>query len=333
MQFWDWMIIAGSGVLLLVIIAIVMYALGKRKGIQLGYAEPMKRKNDEEHIRQYLGTLRPFLPLRMLGGLRIIEREIPPDKLCDQRTDVTATVMCGGHPITGSFVTEHSTDEIYDEINKTLNVVFPAIVDNHGSLEVVKDGLFRVLFLEEPESALCSAILAMDTLKDQSIYFGLTYGLVSVGIVGNPDRMQIITLSSSAVVAEMLREKADEYYANILSTGEYVKQIREFDKKFNSRFLGILYYKDSDQTDEIYDIFDGDPVERRNRKRKTKMLFEKGVRLYTERRFAESRGYFIEVLKADHEDAAARHYLFLCDTYQKLDSEKAKEVDICLLNL
>jgi len=131
----------------------------------------------------------------------------------------------------------------------------------------------------------------------------------------------------------MLRAKADEYYANILSTGEYVKQIREFDKKFNSRFLGILYYKDSDQMDEIYDIFDGDPVERRNRKRKTKMLFEKGVRLYAERRFAESRGYFIEVLKADHEDAAARHYLFLCDTYQKLDSEKAKEVDICLLNL
>ncbi|MBQ4463241.1 MAG: hypothetical protein II915_02370 [Eubacterium sp.] len=333
MQFWDWMIIAGSLVLLLVIIAIVMYALGKRKGIQLGYAEPMKRKNDEEHIRQYIETLRPFLPLRMLGDLKIIEREIPPDKLCDQRADVTATVMCGGHPVTGSIVTEHSTDEIYDEINKTLNVVFPAIADNHGSLEVVKDGLFRVLFLEEPESALRSAILAMDTLKDQSISFGLTYGLLSVGIVGNQNRMQIITLSSSAMVGEMLRAKADEYYANILSTGEYVKQIREFDKKFNSRFLGILYYNDSDQTDEIYDIFDGDPVERRNRKRKTKMLFEKGVRLYTERRFAESRGYFIEVLKADHEDAAARHYLFLCDTYQKLDSEKAKEVDICLLNL
>ena len=177
MQFWDWMIIAGSGVLLLVIISIVMYALGKRKGIQLGYAEPMKRKNDEEHIRQYIETLRPFLPLRMLGSLKIIEREIPPDKLCDQRTDVTATVMCGGHPVTGSFVTEHSTDEIYDEINKTLNVVFPAIADNHGLLEVVKDGLFRVLFLEEPESALRSAILAMDILKDQSISFGLTYGL------------------------------------------------------------------------------------------------------------------------------------------------------------
>ena len=336
MSIWVWFIIAGAGILLVTLIAIVTYLLGKRRGVQLGYADPMKRPDEnKERVKQYISVLRPFLPVRMLACLQIQEREIPPEQLCDQRADVTAALLCGGHSFVEHSVSlgKYSSDEIYDELNRMLAVVVPTVLENNGALEGVKDGLFRALFMDEPERALRSAINVMDSFKENLIPIGLSYGRLSIGIVGHDERMSIITISSCARVGESLRTLAERFYAVILATGEYVKQIHEFDRKFNSRLMGVIHYEEDDRTDEVYDVFDGDPVDRRNRKRKTKMLFEKGIQLFLSRQFSESRGYCIEVLKADHEDTAARHYLFLCDTYQKLDKEQADEADIFLLSI
>ena len=80
--------------------------------------------------------------------------------------------------------------------------------------------------------------------------------------------------------------------------------------------------------ERIFDIFDGDTTDIRNRKRKTRMLFEKGVRLFMAREFAEARSYFIEVLKADRDDKAAREYVFLCDKYYSLPPDRVEEATI-----
>ena len=78
---------------------------------------------------------------------------------------------------------------------------------------------------------------------------------------------------------------------------------------------------------KIYDVFDGDEKDTRNRKRQTKMLFEKGVLLFSEQNYQEARQHFIEVLKTDRMDKAAKEYVYLCEWYLN-ESEEKKNVYI-----
>jgi hypothetical protein len=42
-------------------------------------------------------------------------------------------------------------------------------------------------------------------------------------------------------------------------------------------------------------------------------MFEKGVELFAERKYDQARLHFVEVLKADRQDLAAKEYVYLCD--------------------
>ena len=69
--------------------------------------------------------------------------------------------------------------------------------------------------------------------------------------------------------------------------------------------------------EKIYDVFDGDDNDMRNRKRQTRMVFESGIQLYTEQKFEEARQHFIEVLKSDRYDLAAKEYVYRCEEYTR----------------
>lgn len=116
-----------------------------------------------------------------------------------------------------------------------------------------------------------------------------------------------------------MQEKANEYGARILISGSMKKQIPGFEKHYNSRYLGYIWLKAAGAAENLYDVYDGDELESRNAKRKTKILFEKGVELFQKRRFYDARLYFIEVLKANRMDGAAKQYLYLCNQYQAED--------------
>lgn len=334
MNTWIWIAIGAVGVLIFVIWSVVMYHKGKKKGQTLVYADPMRRKDDDESTRRYLTALRPFIPERLLSCLNIREGILAGEELVEQRADVTAAFLCGGRStLSKNESVTSDADAVFDGLNRMFSVVVPAVTEYDGAVESVQDGVFRSLFFDRPESALRAAVTVSDETDNGYLSLGLSYGIFSVGIVGYADRMEITSISTYTHVGEFLRESANKLYATILATGEFVKHIPDYDKKFNSRLLGKIHYSGMDDSDEIYDVFEGDQVDQRNKKRKTKMLFEKGVRLFWDKEFAEARGYFVEVLKADHDDSAARHYLFLCDTYQKRTEDNQDEVDIYLLRV
>ena len=73
--------------------------------------------------------------------------------------------------------------------------------------------------------------------------------------------------------------------------------------------------QESGEVQKLYDVFEGDAVEVRNKKRKSKMVFEKGVDLFAKQKLPEARQHFIEVLKMAPGDKAAKYYLLRCDQY------------------
>ena len=79
----------------------------------------------------------------------------------------------------------------------------------------------------------------------------------------------------------------------------FTAHVQDFGKNYNSRFLGYFYDSSRKNMIEVYDIYDGDMPERKQGKRRTKMIFEQGVERFIHGSYMEARLHFVEVLKAD----------------------------------
>lgn len=219
-------------------------------------------------------------------------------------------------------------NEVFMSINHLINPVIPVVYRHGGMVEGFQGGGFRALFPETYEQALTASISICENIKKlegwnqqyESVSIGLHYGSVMIGVVGHEQRMTILTLSEAKEFAGTLREIGNKYKAKIVVTAKFMDFITDSPGKFNYRLLGYLRIREDNSMEKIYDVFDGDPVEIRNIKRKSKMVFEKGVELYSQQKLAESRQHFIEVLKMAPADKAAKHYLLSCDEY--LNSQK-----------
>jgi class 3 adenylate cyclase len=228
------------------------------------------------------------------------------------------------------------TKETYSFINRTLSVCIPAIYEGGGVVNQFRDAGVTALFTSRLEQGLnaavsiCEEIAKLPDTEKRYEHFsiGLCYGTVMVGMVGHNERMSLLTLSTYTGFGVFLQKKAPKYYARILAAGSYIEKIENFEKKFNHRFLGYIYIRNTNSIEKIYDIFDGDTAAVRNQKRKTRMIFEKGVALFLERKFQEARIYFIEVLKTDRYDRAAREYVLLCERYGAKTEQESD--DICI---
>lgn len=249
-----------------------------------------------------------------------------------------AAVILNGY-ITGFRELIHDTPmrEVYHLINQTMSFCVPQIEKNNGVIHRFQDAGVSALFMEQMEDGLdaaigiCEEIIRLSEWEHyRNFAIGLCYGFVMVGIVGYGERLSVLTLSSYTGLGEFLCENAPRYYARILAAESYVSKVCDFRKRYNCRLLGTFYIRDRQCMEKVYDIYDGDEAAVRNKKRKTKMLFEKGVRLFLDRRFGESRTCFIEVLKADRDDRAAREYIFLCDKYSSMAPQEIEAERICL---
>lgn len=226
--------------------------------------------------------------------------------------------------------------QTYQFINEVLTICIPQISERNGMITEFHNSGVNAMFTENLENGIDAAIMICEesykykASNRSEFAIGLCYGTVMAGLVGHKQRMSVLTLSPYTGLCTFLQEIAGRYYSKILITGNYLKKIPSYEKKYNYRLIGYLYMKAENQVEEIYDLFDGDTAEIRNQKRKTKMVFEKGIKLFVQKNYAEARTYFIEVLKTNHYDAAAREYVLRCDQYKtaELDSEQSMYIEI-----
>lgn len=271
-----------------------------------------------------------MLPSQLLSLFR--DGDLGTIRLGEQKS-IPAAELSFNLPDFSEWLRTRTAEEIFVFINGVLSHVVPSVLYHEGEVDRFVDAGLKAFFLKEPERALCAAISiceAMNRNENEKLDFsiGLCYGQVMVGMVGDEKRFGALTISETTGLAQFLQEKAGQYGARILISGSMKKQIPGFEKKYNSRYLGYVWLKAAGVTEDLYDVYDGDEPASKNAKRKTKLLFEKGVELFQERKFYDARLHFIEVLKANRMDGAAKQYLYLCNQYQ--ESEKDKEAEVYL---
>ncbi len=220
-----------------------------------------------------------------------------------------------------AIVRQQDAAGIFRFVNQILSLAVPCILYQEGEIDKFVNAGFLAFFLNSPERALKAAVSVCEALSEAGIKeeyaIGLSYGDVKIGVAGHERRFGIMTVSDTTGLADFLQELAPRYRARILITGSLRSQIPDFEKNYNGRYLGNIYLKAAGETEELYDVYDGDEAEDKNGKRKTRLLFEKGVDLFKEGKYYDARLHFIEVLKANRMDGAAKEYLHLCDQYSQ----------------
>ena len=206
-------------------------------------------------------------------------------------------------------------------INMQTEDVGYALSKYNGRLLCVTRMGILAIFEESCDDALqCAITICQDAELPErqalfrSLSIGIDHGTVCIGTVGHDGYNMPLVMSETTDTAIFLSQMAPMYNSRIIMTSDAAERLPDFQKSYNSRRLGKLYHPDSDAAEYIYDLFDGDLAETKYSKMRSRLFFETGVDLFLKGSYLEARTYFIELLKFDRNDAAAKQYVFKCDS-------------------
>ena len=218
-------------------------------------------------------------------------------------------------------VSNNRVSGLIDEINLVTEAVGREVVKYNGRLLCVTRSGIAAMFGDDCDAAIQCAITICQNAEfeeRQSLFgdlsVGVDYGTLCVGLVGFNGFSMPLVLSESMDTAVFLGESARRYNAKILVTNAAVSRVNHFQMRYNHRRLGRIFHTTSGEAEDFFDVFDGDQTETKYSKMRSRLFFETGVSLFLKGSYLEARSYFIELLKFDRNDAAAKQYIYKCDS-------------------
>lgn len=245
----------------------------------------------------------------------ILHKDSIVDVRLGDQAEVRLTILTMQPQKARQKLSDSSSDQIFRYINSIHAVTVPAVLQNNGSVWQFEKARICSIYDASPKNALDSALETGRLLNkiDEQLSAGITSGPVMVGIAGHRERMNIISISEQAKIADFLVEISEYYSASILITKNAAMQIPGFQENYHSRFLGCIRITQSNRLEGVYDVFDNDALQTNRQKQQTKTLFEQGVTFFMQEDFKKARTFFIDVLRLCPSDGAARKYLELCN--------------------
>ncbi len=225
----------------------------------------------------------------------------------------------------------------FELINQLLGIMGQVIRSNDGFVSQSFGANLIAVFPRNASDALKSAveiekeILKLNIVRSEQgkgtieIGIGIHKGSIMMGIVGESERMEASVVSYVVNQANELENLARKLGASILVSKNVIRDMDD-SQHYKNRFVGKF---NVGEVLEVYDVFDGEEAYIKSVKEDTKELFHEGVSLYLTCKFNNARRNFVEVIKQNRDDIAAKLYFFECDKlYEKYPSnELPKEWD------
>lgn len=216
--------------------------------------------------------------------------------------------------------------ENFNFLNSYLKRFGPVIRKHDGMISRYLGFGIMALFKRRSSQAIEAAIEMRKTLEIYNkhrhnsgyvpieIGIALHKGTVMLGMIGEEQRMEGSVISDEVNLATNLEQLCYTLGASILITEQMLREIKH-PENYEYRTLGMVTVKGKDEPIRLYDVYQGDVEPVYKLKAKTKSLFEQGVFLYQQGRFFDAREAFVEVIRINRWDKAAKHYFLLCDEY------------------
>lgn len=213
-----------------------------------------------------------------------------------------------------------SPQETFDFINSYLKVMTPIIKRHNGFIDKFIGDAIMAIFPNTTDGAVAAAIEMQKALqifnaereadgKDPiRIGIGVHTGEMMLGTVGDENRMDGTVISDAVNLSQRI-ETITKYYGLRIAISERTFINLQDANAYSFRFIGKVKVKGKRDSVSVFEIFDGDPPDLLEKKRKAQVHFEAGVASYFMQRYDESSEMFKKVLDIMPEDTAARVYL------------------------
>lgn len=218
--------------------------------------------------------------------------------------------------------------ENFDFINAFIARVSNVLHENGGLINTYQGHQIVALFPDSPLSALTAAVAMRREIaaynegrsqKDRvpvDISIGLQSGDLMLGIIGDDHRYEGTAISEDVHVSGALERVTMQIGSSLLIPKAVLNSMDRL-PDLAMRDLGRIKLPGMDEPMELCDIYETDDPELRRLKHKSKDAFENAVRMYQQSRFQDARFAFVQLLKENQRDEAARLYFYVCDEYSQ----------------
>ncbi|MBF0239715.1 MAG: response regulator [SAR324 cluster bacterium] len=219
-----------------------------------------------------------------------------------------------------------SPEENFKFLNAYLSRMEPVIMRNGGFIDKYIGDAIMALFGNTADNAVDAAV---SMLKELELYnkhrhrsgyipikigLGINTGRLMLGTIGGRNRMEGTVISDTVNLASRIEGLTKMYGASILIAEETFMHLTHPSWHF-IRLVDRVRVKGKTESVAIYEIFDADTSERRDRKLRNKNKFEEALCYYRLGEFKESLQLFQECLFVDTEDSASKIYIERCQHY------------------
>lgn len=221
-----------------------------------------------------------------------------------------------------------SIEDNFKFINAYLSRMEPAITENYGFIDKYIGDAIMALFSDCADDAVKAGIAMLKRLEEYNnlrqaeqhptihIGIGINTGSLMLGTVGGPNRMDGTVISDAVNLASRLETLTKEYGVSLLISHHTFLQL-DHPVEYAFRAIDRVMVKGKSEMVCVFEIFEADPPEIREKKLATKSIFEQGLWRYHQNCFPEAAAYFQNCLEINSYDRAAQIYLERCqEKYQ-----------------
>ncbi len=209
-------------------------------------------------------------------------------------------------------------------INAYLSRMEPAITEHSGFIDKYIGDAIMALFSGEADNAVQAGISMLHRLDEYNQErsksgflpikngIGINTGLLMLGTVGGQNRMDSTVISNAVNVASRVEGLTKNYGVALLITEATYSRLKQRDS-YAIRRIDRVQVKGKSEAVTVYEVFDADSPEMRDRKLATLTQFTEALSLYDRQKFRESARLFGECLDQNPGDRVAQIY---CDRAQ-----------------
>ncbi|MBP7282169.1 MAG: adenylate/guanylate cyclase domain-containing protein [Leptospiraceae bacterium] len=222
-----------------------------------------------------------------------------------------------------------SPEENFNFINEYLRVMNPIIRKYNGFIDkYIGDAIMALFPLKTEDAVLASIemirglqsfniIRATQDLPPVKIGIGIHTGSLMLGTVGDSERMEGTVISDAVNLASRIEGLTKIYGASIVVSEKTMMNLPNYEN-YNYRFLGKVEVKGKKDPAPIFEIFESDEIDIRQKKKDSKMHFELAINAFFNGEKEEARKLFEEIFANNQNDMASFYYMQKCKEAQPL---------------
>ena len=270
-------------------------------------------------------TLMRFVPRNLIDFLG--KDDIQDVELGDQ-VEKSMSVMFTDIRDFTSLSESMTPQQPFNMINSYFSVMNPVITAHQGIIDKYMGDAIMALFPTQADDALSGALSMLSRLDEYNagreraayaairIGIGVNTGLLMLGVIGGANRMEGTVISHAVNLASRLQTLTKTYGTPLLIS-EHTLYSLSAPEQFLVRHLGRVKVAYKTHPEPIYEVFNHDVPEIREKKSRTLKKFEEALARYHSRDALKARPMLEEIVRDNPADIPAKVYLQRCEDFLK----------------